>query len=51
VTGIELTTPERDLLSREVLADVVHAEPGPGVAAAVELGEGVSATVWLVVLS
>jgi isoleucyl-tRNA synthetase len=51
VTGIELSDAERDLVAREVLADVVHATPGPGVAATVELGVGVPVTVWLVAVA
>jgi isoleucyl-tRNA synthetase len=48
--GLELDADERAAVAREVLADAVHAGPGPGSPAHVELADGISVTVWLALL-
>jgi isoleucyl-tRNA synthetase len=50
LVGIALDGGELDLLAREVLADDVRAEAGEGDGVAVELAEGLDATVWLAVV-
>ena len=50
IEGLELDDDERAAVAREVLADAVHAGPGPASPAHVELAEGISVTVWLALL-